>query len=412
MIINKKSETKKLKNNILALGAEANKAKLLDNEVINATSGMLKNDDGSLYEFNSVNKVINSLSTSQKFAYSTTTGTPNFKKAIYLSIFGQYFAEVSKKAFLSCAATPGGTGALNLTFTNYVDANEIVLFPNHMWENYLAIAEEIGFVAQTYHLFNDDGQFDIDDLNYQIAQIKDQQKRLVIVLNDPCQNPTGFSMSDNDYDALISIANNNPNNDFVFLLDVAYFDFYNTNPNIIRSRFAKLANIPNNAIAMFAYSGSKSFGLYGLRIGALVMLSKNEDEINVFNNAIAFSCRTKWSNSSALGISIIDNLVLNEQYNALYEEEIKYVCAMLEERSIAFLKKAKEINLKTLPYEKGFFICIPCKDPEKMMNALHQDKVYLICTKNCIRVALCAINKAEAERLPKLNKNRLDILDI
>ena len=54
MFINKSSEHKELKNNILALAAEAVKAKKLDNSVINATTGMLKNEDGSLYEFKSV----------------------------------------------------------------------------------------------------------------------------------------------------------------------------------------------------------------------------------------------------------------------------------------------------------------------------------------------------------------------
>ena len=84
---------------------------------------------------------------------------------------------------------------------------------------------------------------------------------------------------------------------------------------------------------------------------------------------------------------------------------------MLEKRSHAFLDAAKKVDLKTLPYEKGFFICVPCQDPEKMMNALHEDKVHLVCTRSCLRIALCAINKEEASRLPAIIKKRLDILE-
>ena len=58
MFINKNAENKKLKNNILALASEATKAKKLDNSVINATSGMLKNESGVLYEFNCVSKAL------------------------------------------------------------------------------------------------------------------------------------------------------------------------------------------------------------------------------------------------------------------------------------------------------------------------------------------------------------------
>ena len=90
MFINKSSEHKELKNNILALAAEAVKAKKLDSSVINATTGMLKNEDGSLYEFKSVESVIKDLNVNEKFAYVNSTGTPKYAEAVLLSIFGKY----------------------------------------------------------------------------------------------------------------------------------------------------------------------------------------------------------------------------------------------------------------------------------------------------------------------------------
>lgn len=411
MFINKNAENKKLKNNILALAAEATKAKKLDSSVINATSGMLKNENGILYEFDCVTKALNDLNVTEKFAYSNSEGTPNFIKAILFSIFGKYLEDIKKDCFVDAIPTPGGSGALHLAFTNYLNPGETVLLPNHMWENYLNFAKDLGINSDTYRLFNDNDLFDFDSLNGKINELKKSQKRIMILINDPCENPTGFCMKDEDYDGLLEIAKNNPASDFVYLVDVAYFDFYNVNPDIIRSRFAKLKNLPSNAIALFVYSGSKSFGLYGLRIGALVGLTKEEKEIVAFKNAGAYSSRAKWSCASTLGISLIEKLVLHEDYRFDYEEEVKFVCAMLEKRSNAFLDAAKKVGLKTLPYEKGFFICVPCKDPEKMMHALHEDKVHLICTHSCLRIALCAINKDEASRLPAIIKNRLDIIE-
>ncbi len=408
MFINKSAEHKELKNNILALAAEAVKAKKLDSSVINATTGMLKNEDGSLYEFKSVESVIKDLNVNEKFAYVNSTGTPKYAEAVLLSIFGKYLEEVKKEVFIDCLATPGGSGALNLTFTNYVDKGETVLLPNHMWENYLSYGVEMGFNSATYSLFDKDGNFDIDDLNHKVTNLKHTQNKILILINDPCENPTGFCMKEKDYDKLINIARNNPNINFIYLMDVAYFDFYNVDPNIIKKRYAKFKDIPNNALALFVFSGSKSFGLYGLRIGALCALSKDEEEIKAFRRVSNFSCRAKWSSASTLGMSIIERLVLNEEYISSYEEEIKTVCAMLEARSVAFLKAAKEVGLETLPYEKGFFICVPSKDPERLMNELHKDGVYAICTHSALRIALCAINKDEASRLPKLIKSRID----
>ena len=82
MFINKTSKDKKLKNNILALSSVATSLKAQDNEVINATSGMFKNDDGTLFEFTSVNKVSKELKAKDKYAYVDSGGTPNFDKAV------------------------------------------------------------------------------------------------------------------------------------------------------------------------------------------------------------------------------------------------------------------------------------------------------------------------------------------
>ena len=137
MFINSDAKDKSLKNNILALAKEATEAKKLDDMVINATSGTLKNEDGSLYVFSVVEKAMNSLSPNEKYAYVNSAGTPEYRNAVIQKVFGKFLDDIKKECYLDAIATPGGTGALNLAFTNYVDRGDVVLFPNHMWENYL-----------------------------------------------------------------------------------------------------------------------------------------------------------------------------------------------------------------------------------------------------------------------------------
>ena len=407
MIINKAFENKKLKNNILALGAEASNAKKKNPQVINATSGMFKGEDGSLYEFISVKNAIDSLNASQKFSYANTTGSTNFKRAIFKSIFGKYQDEVSKNNFYDVIPTPGGTGALNVSFFNYAEKGDVVLLPNYMWENYMNLCEDMSVNYDTYRLFDDCDLFDIKDLNNKVSILSTKQKRIMMLINDPCQNPTGFCMKDEDYDALLRIAYDYPNNDFVYVIDIAYFDFYSADLDIIRNRFAKFKDVPNNALALFTYSGSKSFGLYGLRIGALLALSKSEKEIECFHNASAFASRTKWSNATHLGMNIIEALILNEQFHEQYLSEIKEVCSLLEKRGQTFINSAKEVGLKILPYQRGFFASIPCANSEKVMLDLQKDGVYLIPMKDGLRIALSSVNLEEAKRLPIIIKKHL-----
>lgn len=410
MFINDSSKDKKLKNNILGLSAEASALKAKDNEVINATSGMLKNEDGTLFEFVSVKKASDHLLAKDKYAYTDSGGTETYTEAVISWVFGEYLKDIQKECYLESVPTPGGSGALHLAFINYVERGQTVLLPNHMWENYLNMAKEVGINADTYQLFNDNDDFDIDDLSKKVNELKDQQKTIMMLINDPCENPTGFCMKDSDYDKLISIAKNNPNNQFIYLMDVAYFDFYSSDPNLVRSRFVKFKGMPNNAMALFVFSGSKSFGLYGLRIGALIAVSKNKEEIETFKVANSYSCRATWSAPSTLGMSIIEHLVLNEKYRDDYEEEVKQASKMLEVRSINFLKSAKEVGLKVLPYERGFFICVPCSDPVKIAASLKVDKAFVVPTRTCLRIALCGLNKNEADKLPRLIKHRLDLL--
>ncbi len=136
-------------------------------------------------------------------------------------------------------------------------------------------------------------------------------------------------------------------------------------------------------------------------------MSKEEKEAKAFIAANNFSCRVKWSSVSTSGMNIISKLVLNKEYKDQYEEEIKYVVSMLEERSLIFVEEAKKVGLTTLPYERGFFICVPVDNPDEIRKKLHEDKVYLISTKNCLRIALCSMTKSEAKRLPRIIKERL-----
>ena len=407
MLINKGSEQKRLKNNILALSAQAATAKSRDPMVINATSGMLKNEDGSQFAFACVKKVMEGLSDEEKFAYANSFGTPSFAQAVLLSIFGDHLSPMLQQCCLDAIATPGGSGALSLAFAHYANPGETILLPNHMWENYLNLTAERGLKSSVYRLFDEAGHFDFDGLKKKAEFILKHQKRVLILLNDPCENPTGFCMEDSDYDALLDMARNDPEHDYVFAMDIAYFDFYDEDGSIIQKRFAKMGNLPDNAIALFAYSGSKSFGLYGLRIGGLAALSKDPHEIEVFHHAMDYSCRATWSSSSKLGIRIIEKLVLDDAARAIYEEERKSVYQMLFKRSQAFLEAAKAVGLKTLPYTRGFFLCVPCLDPQATMETLHEDGVYLIPTAHCLRIALCAINLEEAKRLPAILKARL-----
>lgn len=407
MSITEDGSNKKLSNNILSLAKEAKKAKDLDRSVINSTIGMLADEHDDFYTFKAVKEVMKTIDDYDMFAYSDTDGGETFHQAILSWVFGDKRCLDNK--YTSVIATPGGSGAISCTFANYLEGGDRVLVPNHMWETYITFAKERGCDHLAYELFDEYGNFNIKSLKECIDTVKDQQKHILIVLNDPCENPTGFCMSDTDYDNLVSLIKEYHQYKIVLLIDMAYFDYYSDNPAIIRNRYQKLINLGGNVLCVFSFSGSKTFGLYGLRIGAAIGVCSDLAEIKHLKDAFTFSARGMWSSSSSLGIAIISHILLNEKWRKMFESELIEVSSILGKRADAFLNNAKEVGLPILPFERGFFACVPTKNPVGLMNALHQDKVYVVVTKTCIRIALCAISLEEAARLPKIIKNRMEL---
>ena len=401
---------KKLSNNILSLSQIAAEAKRNNPTVINATIGMLNDSNDDFYMFKAVENVIKTISSYEAFSYADTDGGDNFRDAVLKWMFGEYLSLFLQEHHVGVIATPGGSGAIATTFQNYMNPSDKVLVPDVMWETYITLAKERECDVLKYKLYDEDGRFNLSSIKECILELMPKQESIILVINDPCHNPTGFCMSDTDYDQLIDLLNSY-DYPFVLLMDVAYFDFYDTNRNIIRERFAKLSKLNGNVLINFAFSGSKSFGLYGLRIGANILFSKNQEEVCNFSNAITYTARSNWGSSSRLGISIVEKLVLNDEYYELFKDEVKEVALMLQERSFAFIEEAKKVGLEVLPYERGFFVCVPFNDPVLLMNKLHEYDVYVVVTKTCIRVALCAISSEEARKLPQIilqAKNELE----
>ena len=401
MVIKKECSEKVLSNNILSLSQEAAAAKRKNHEVINATIGMLYDSENEFYTFKAVSSVLNEVSSYEAFSYADTDGGKDFKEAVLKWVFADNLDCFLKSHHVGVVATPGGSGAIATTFQNYMHRGDKVLVPDVMWETYITLAKEreCGFLK--YKLYDENNRFNINSLKESILELMPKQENIILVINDPCHNPTGFCMRDEDYDSLISLLNEF-NYPFILLMDIAYFDFYDSNPSIIRQRYSKLSRLNENILINFAFSGSKTFGLYGLRIGANILFSRNKNEVCVFENAIAYTARSNWGSSSRLGLSIISKLVLNEKYYNMFANEVKEVAVMLQKRSSAFIEEAKRVGLELLPYDRGFFVCVPSKDPVALMNKLHDYDVYVVVTKTCIRVALCAINEKEAQKLPKI----------
>lgn len=404
-ILVKHSETKKDTSNIITLGILARNAKKNDPKVINATIGMLYDEQSNLFTFKSVDKVMNELSSEEKFAYPSTPGSQEFHEALKRWVFRQYYEEILGCMHCECIATPGGSGAISNTFSNYLNQGDKVLLPNYMWGNYKQFAYENYASYETYNMF-DGNHFDLPGLEKQIYDLKEKQGRILLVLNDPCHNPTGYTMKHEEWLRLIDIINEatNDGTPFVLLYDMAYIDYDLRGFDATRNNIRLFENLNPSAMVILAFSGSKTLALYGLRVGAQIALCKDKEAIEDFHQANKFSSRAKWSTTSQLGMSIITKIFLDEDLKQSFEEELETSRKLLISRANAFIDGCKEVDLKTLPFECGFFITIPCENPDLAYEKLVKKGVHIIPMGNVLRVTLSAITLEECKKLPKIIK--------
>lgn len=407
-LLAKRSIIKEDKSNIITLGAIAKEEKKKDPSVTNATIGMLYDEEGKLFAFRSVDKALDMLTTDEKYAYASTPGSPAFHNAVKTWVFRQYYDVMKDDSRVM--ATPGGTGALSNTFGNYLNEGDVALLPNYMWGNYKQVLYENHQSFETYKLLNDNGGFNLVDLKEKMIKCKEAQGRILFVINDPCHNPTGYTMTDSEWDGVIDLMNemSADGTPVILLHDMAYIDYAKEGFDKTRGNIAKYQKLNDSCMVIMAFSGSKTLALYGVRIGAQLAYCKNMEALKDFDSANKFSGRSKWSNPTNLGQNITVKALTDPEFKKSFEDELEESRRTLVERADIFLNESKACGLVTLPFQCGFFITIPCKNPDMVYNKLVEKKVHIIPMGNVVRVTISAISKAECKKLPKMIKEAIE----
>ncbi len=407
-LLAKRSIIKEDKSNIITLGAIAKEQKKKDPEVVNATIGMLYDENEKLFAYKSVDKALSLLSTDEKYAYGSTPGSKDFHDAIKKWVFREYYDEF--KDLSRVMATPGGTGALSNTFANYLDDGDKALLPNYMWGNYKQVLYENHQDFMTYKLFNDNGSLDLADIKKCMLELKASQGRILLVVNDPCHNPTGYSMTEDEWVKLIDMINeiSADGTPVILLHDMAYIDYSKAGFDYTRKNILLYKKLNDNAIVIMAFSGSKTLALYGVRIGAQIAVSSSKANLDDFDKANKFSSRSKWSNSTNLGMNLIVKIINDPELKKSFEEELEQSRKTLIDRANSFLVESKKCGLVTLPFDCGFFVTIPCNNPEKVYDYLVKKKIHIIPMGKVVRVTLSAIPLDVCKRLPKIIKEAID----
>ena len=387
-------QTRPDKDVIFALNAEATRRKQAGESIVNATIGSLMNDDSTLSILETVTKTLREVPATQWAAYAPIPGTAAFNQAVIDDTFS---TQPALKAAATSVATPGGTGALRHALMNYLQSGQALLTPNFYWGPYQTLCEEHERTLDTFRMFTDAGALDVAALDAKLGETLTRQGRALIFVNDPCNNPTGYSMTQGEWRQVVEVLLKHSGKPVTLLVDMAYWLYAGGGDP--RAFLAELVPLLGKVGLLFAWSGSKSYTHYGLRVGALVACVPDEKERNATQAALAYACRGTWSNCVHGGLVAVTKLLTDAQLKAACDAEREKYKTLLQRRVQAFNAAAQPKGLKYPRYEGGFFVTVFHPEAEAQAEKMRGKGVYVVPQKGALRVALCSASEADVPRL-------------
>lgn len=390
-MVAKHSNGKDAMDQIFSSNVEASKAAQEHGEekVINATIGAIYDENERIFCIPTVSRVLRSLPIEEIISYAPISGLPDYLSSVIELTFANYYPE----AYVGAIATAGGTGVAHHTIWNYSECGDTVLTSDWHWGAYSIICREANRKLDFYSLFDEKKEFNLQSFEKKVQETISQQDSLIVIINTPAHNPTGYSLSNENWSNILDICKKNSDSKgkkIILLVDIAYID-YARNSRDVRGFFKQFTGLSDNILIILAFSMSKSFTMYGQRTGAMIGISSSKVIIDEFKSVNQYTSRATWSNINRGAMKLLTTI---HHSPTLWKEFIKERDAcynMIQNRAQIFMNESKMCNLNALPYKDGFFISIPMESPKNICNELKRNLIFTIPLKMGIRIAVCSI---------------------
>ena len=284
--------------------------------------------------------------------YLPIEGLAAYDKAVQELVFGANSEVVTSKRAITAQAI-GGTGALKLgaDFLKRFSPNAQVYISDPSWENHRALFESAGFVVNNYPYYDTTTKgVNFDGM---LASLQSMPAGSIVLLHACCHNPTGADLTDQQWAQVIQVVSERG---LVPFLDMAY------------QGFGDGINEDGKVVGMFAAAGgplfvsnsfSKSFSLYGERVGALSIVAANSEEAARLMSQLKRVIRTNYSNPPMHGGQVVAMALATPELRKLWEEELAGMRVRIKAMRQALVDKLKakapQHNFDFVIQQRGMF---------------------------------------------------------
>ena len=299
---------------------------------VNLGIGVYLDENGQLPLMECVHAAEDRLAAAAKpHTYLGIDGLPSYVRLARELAFGANSPAVAQGR-IATVQSLGGTGALKVgaDFIATLSPGAPVLISDPSWENHQAIFTRAGFAVGAYRYY--DAKAKTVDLDGMIADLEAAKSGTIVVLHACCHNPTGYDLNPEQWDRVIRVI---MDRGMIPFLDMAYQGFGAgvAEDGVVISRFVE-AGLP----VFVSTSFSKSFGLYGERVGALHIACRDVEEARRVLSQVKICIRTNYSNPATHGAAIVADVLGDPAQRASWEQELGRMRARIKQMRIRLVE--------------------------------------------------------------------------
>lgn len=284
--------------------------------------------------------------------YLPIDGIAAYDKAVQGLVFGAD-SEAVKSGRIATVQGLGGTGGLKVgaDFLKKVNPNAQVLISDPSWENHRALFEAAGFPVGTYPYY-DAAKRGIN-FDGMLAAFNAAPTGTIVVLHACCHNPTGYDLTLEQWKLVIEAVKARG---LVPFLDMAYQGFGEG----IAEDGAVIGLFMAAGLDIFvSTSFSKSFSLYGERVGALSVVAASKEEADRVLSQLKRVIRTNYSNPPTHGAQVVATVLNTPELRKLWEDELAEMRVRIKQMRTALVEKLKgagiQQDMSFITQQKGMF---------------------------------------------------------
>ena len=267
--------------------------------------------------------------------YLGIDGMPAYREAVRGLVFGEDSAVLADGRVVTVQSL-GGTGGLKVgaDLLRQLHPSATVLISNPSWENHRALFTRAGFRVDSYRYY--EPALKGIDVDAMLADLRSAEAGTIVLLHACCHNPTGYDLTPEQWDDVIAVLRER---DLMPFLDMAYqgFGFGVEEDGAVVRKFVE------SGLSFFlATSFSKSFSLYGERIGSLSVVTGSADEAKRVLSQLKICIRTNYSNPPTHGGKVVATVLSNPELRQLWEDELAGMRVRIKEMREALVQKLAE----------------------------------------------------------------------